>query len=634
VAVAVRGSTPTIGTATTGATISAVLTGTKQPQAGDLLVIIHCNDYWALSNMPTPTVGGSTTGVNAITGGSADAGSPNPHAKSYWYAVPSTADRTVAVTETGTADEEKALIVYVLSGADTITAIDVAAGSTGAASTSHVAPSIAPGSATAYLIGHASTDGTAANTNSYTPPSGMSETYDQNIISFMALTGATQQLAASGATGTKTFAYTASTVWVTLSIAVLTASGGGGSAPVGRQLVVTAPTDRPRSVGMVVRRSLADPPVLTTASPLVVDPAPPAPTRAAAVLLRSSLQDTVAPAVAPPGPLVVGRPQAPAPLSMPVLLRTPATPVPPSAPYVVAQPAAAAPSLPVLLRGALVDAPVLMTSSPTVVTTAPAQPAAAAIVSRAPQPVVIAAASTPAPIVVTTAVTPSVPDALLIRNTLADATVPATPEPLVVTAPTPPPASAAIQVRNPQPPVAVVSGTTPQPIVVTQSGPPSGSAALTLRAHLQDAILATPGPLVVTTAVPAQPSRPIVARGSLADLLAATRPLIVGAPVPAARGTALTVRNAPPPVVVGPSGPITAPIVVTVAGQPVRGSAMVLRTGSGVCDCTTHRPSSGVTVRPSGGTTVRPSVGTTTYAPGGTTTRPNTGTTTRPCSCS
>lgn len=221
-AIAIRGTTPgTVGTNSNP--ISLLLDGTRQPATNDVLLIIHGNDYYNLSNMPTPTVAGSTSGVVAVTGGTADAGDPHAHAKAYTYVVGSTGDLTVAVTETGSADEEKVLAVYVLIGADTTTPIDVAGNATGGA-TNHDAPSISPTSSDAFLICHANGgDGTGGDP--YTHPSGMTETYDIDVGGFMPVGGAVLQLSASGATGTKTFVASLAVNFAALSIAVNTSAG-------------------------------------------------------------------------------------------------------------------------------------------------------------------------------------------------------------------------------------------------------------------------------------------------------------------------------------------------------------------------------------------------------------------------
>lgn len=225
-AVAIRGTTPGI-TASASDPISVVLNGARQPNTNDVLIIIHCNDYYALTDMPTPTVGGSSTGVTAITNGSFDKGASDGHAKSYTYVVGSIGDLTVAVDETGSADEEKALIVYVLSGVDTTTPIDVAANAIdGVDVTSHPAPSVSPTSSDAYLICHLNSGPNAGG--AHTPPGSMAEQYDAVFAGALTYTGATEQLSASGATGTRTFTSANLIKYGMLSIAV---KAGGGAPP-------------------------------------------------------------------------------------------------------------------------------------------------------------------------------------------------------------------------------------------------------------------------------------------------------------------------------------------------------------------------------------------------------------------
>lgn len=237
-AIAIRGGTP-LTVITTSNPISATLTGTRQPQSGDLLLIIHGNDFYALSNMPTPTVGGSTSGVNPVSGGSADAGTNHGHIKAYTYVVGSTGDLTVSVTETGVGDEDKCLDVYVLSGADTSTPTDGAAGTFNiSATTTHDAPSVSPSSSDAYLVCHDNSGG-GSSASSYTPPSGMTEQYDAQVGG-ISHTGATLQLSASGATGTKTFTPSGSVEYATVSIAVKSAAAGAAT-PAPQPIVAPTP---------------------------------------------------------------------------------------------------------------------------------------------------------------------------------------------------------------------------------------------------------------------------------------------------------------------------------------------------------------------------------------------------------
>lgn len=223
-AIAIRGTTPGT-TITVSNPVSLTLNGARQPNAGDVLVIIYCNDFYALSNMPTPTVAGSTSGVTAITGGEADGGTNLAHIKSFTYVVGSTGDLTVSATESPGGDEEKALAVYVLSGVDTTTPIDVAGNALDGGAT-HDAPSVSPTSTDAFLICHTNTGG-GASSASYTPPSGMTEVYD-TVVGGMSMSGATLQLSASGATGIKAFDPIDDVgAAAEVSIAVKTAAAGG-----------------------------------------------------------------------------------------------------------------------------------------------------------------------------------------------------------------------------------------------------------------------------------------------------------------------------------------------------------------------------------------------------------------------
>ena len=109
-----------------------------------------------------------------------------------------------------------------IDGHDPSTPIDVTATfSTGAASTSQVAPSISPSGTDSLLICGAYTLVAGTDTNSYTPPSGMTEQADFQVSGgWIVASVATLGLSASGATGTKTFTCTISKVWLTVSLAV------------------------------------------------------------------------------------------------------------------------------------------------------------------------------------------------------------------------------------------------------------------------------------------------------------------------------------------------------------------------------------------------------------------------------
>ena len=200
-AIAIRGTTPGT-TSGTGDPTSLTLNAARQPQANDVLIIIHSNDFYDLTNIPTPTVGGSTTGVQAIV--NADDGASQAHAKSFYYVAGSTGDLTVAVDETGSADEEKMLVVYVLSGVDTANPIVASAAGTNGSVMSHVCPAVTAANNDDYLICHLATG--PFNSGAWTAPGTMAEQYDITVGgSAGGGTGAVQQLSASGSTGTRTF---------------------------------------------------------------------------------------------------------------------------------------------------------------------------------------------------------------------------------------------------------------------------------------------------------------------------------------------------------------------------------------------------------------------------------------------
>lgn len=221
-AIGIRSGVPATHVVSGTNPITVTLNGTRQPQASDKLIIVHKNNWYLFSNMPTPTVGGSSSGVNAISGGTFDGGSNALHIKSYTYDVAATGDLTVVITETGTADEEKCLEVWVLGGVDPTTIIedaDVANGS----GTSQVAASSNPTSTDDLLICSLIN---SAGATAYTPPGSMTEAYDLADVSpFIRVTGAYEQLIAAGATGTRTFT-AGSAAWAALTLSVKTESGG------------------------------------------------------------------------------------------------------------------------------------------------------------------------------------------------------------------------------------------------------------------------------------------------------------------------------------------------------------------------------------------------------------------------
>lgn len=205
-----------------GVTPTVAATTDASPLAGDLALIIHCNDFYALSNMPAPT-GTNLSALTAIPGATADGGANLAHIKCYWATVSANGAASASVTETGAHDEEKGMAIVVLSGADTTTPIDDATNASGASSANNVAPSAGPATATAFLICYTSSGG-GAGAASYTPPAGMAELFELHVGGLSG-TLATVQLIASGATGTQTFTAGSAIPWGAISIAIRTASG-------------------------------------------------------------------------------------------------------------------------------------------------------------------------------------------------------------------------------------------------------------------------------------------------------------------------------------------------------------------------------------------------------------------------
>ena len=223
-----RGGGPVV-VAGTGHPINILLTGAWSPQAGDLVIAIHGNDYYALSNMNVPTIGG--TAMTAILNASADAGNPNAHSVAYGFKVLASGDVTVQLTETGAHDEDKVGVVWVLPGADTTNWIDGgAAGAAGSFSatgqSSFVLTGVTPVGNDAFLIYHLNSGGGSSAGFPFTQPGGMTESYDA-VTGGISYTGGYQQLSASGATGTRTIVSGAgSPSWSGLLLAVKTAAGG------------------------------------------------------------------------------------------------------------------------------------------------------------------------------------------------------------------------------------------------------------------------------------------------------------------------------------------------------------------------------------------------------------------------
>jgi hypothetical protein len=197
---------------------------------GDLVVVLYGNDFYTLANMGVPTATGTPT-MNAITGTGlpADGGSNLAHTLGYWYVANTAGAQTISATETGSHDEEKCLVAYVLSGADTTTPIDAAAGNTGSGTTSMVAPAVSPATADAYVVTLTNTGG-GGSVASYTTPAPLTE--DAEIhVGGLAGVYAHAQLSVSGSTGTFTFTAASSQPYAAITAAIKTAAAGPAPYP-------------------------------------------------------------------------------------------------------------------------------------------------------------------------------------------------------------------------------------------------------------------------------------------------------------------------------------------------------------------------------------------------------------------
>lgn len=211
--------------ATSDSTAASVTTGAGT-EATDVLVAVGYSSFYTLasgSGFGPPSGGGWTE----VTDGTADLGANNSKIRAWTRTADGGAQQ---VDLPPIVDEDVGLVVLVLAGADTASPVDAAgnATSTGTGSPApHIAPSVSPVTADALLVCAAASavfDGGAA----YTPPGGMVERADFPVPSnAISCTAATEQLSASGATGTRTFLYDGlDDLGLAISVAIRTASTG------------------------------------------------------------------------------------------------------------------------------------------------------------------------------------------------------------------------------------------------------------------------------------------------------------------------------------------------------------------------------------------------------------------------
>jgi hypothetical protein len=289
-------------------------------------------------------------------------------------------------------------------------------------------------------------------------------------------------------------------------------------------------------VAVVLRATLIDPPVLTTENAQVITGPAASPT-ARTFLARSSLVDVVVPTSVTPEAIVVTgatpTPAAQAPILERGSLFDAATPSPIVVPGRAPQPA----GVTVAARATLQDDPVLTTRAPliivgpgaTVLTQGP-YTARSSLIDVAP-----ATIATPGPIVVTPpARLPVTAAPILDRGTLQDDPQLTTPSAIVTAAPLRIPVTPQAFISRASFADAVIpSAVTPQPLVVTGPGAarPALPPYLSRSSYADVAVgVGAPAPMVVAAAVKlaaAQP--PIVLRATLTDptVLATPGPLVI-----------------------------------------------------------------------------------------------------------
>lgn len=207
-----------------GSSTTIAVTTSESPsatQVGDLVIVVHANDYFTLADMPTPTATGSPTLTSIVN---ADAGSLTAHIKTWYYYANTAGAQTVSVTESGLADEEKSLAVYVLSGAAASSPIDgtPASNVNASAVTSQVCNAVTTTNADSYVITAIGSGGGAAS-SAYAPPGDITEQYDIRVGGG-SWCGGIKQLSASGSTGTFTWTATGASPYAAVTFAIKTAS--------------------------------------------------------------------------------------------------------------------------------------------------------------------------------------------------------------------------------------------------------------------------------------------------------------------------------------------------------------------------------------------------------------------------
>lgn len=212
-------ATPTIRESTGGASgaVTNVSLGAGTA-VDDILIVTQAVDFVPVAALVAPTV----TGVGSWTqvGATVQSGSPNITLKSWWARVSAGGSRTLTMSQGGNTSNNL-VSVLVLVGADPSVPIDgTPATAQAATGTAQVVGPTSPTTADALLVGNWAGIQFGGNIDYSTTP--MTERTEQALNNDSALMTATQVLAASGSTGTRTGTSTISAAagWVSNLFAV------------------------------------------------------------------------------------------------------------------------------------------------------------------------------------------------------------------------------------------------------------------------------------------------------------------------------------------------------------------------------------------------------------------------------
>ena len=222
-----------------GAEADGTITATfgAAPTSGNLLVACLFGYAEQLSHLAAPATGLTWTERDTES----DAGSTR--FGKVWTATADGALSSFVFRNTNGAYDYLGLVIIEVSGHDTSTPIDaIASGKSASSDTTADCPSISPTGSDSLLIGFACHNGFTAAARTCSWSAGTERADFQRADQYDNYTAMTQALAASGATGTRT-----STVsgggeggWLTFSVAVKSAAGGGSGATVTPAAIATS----------------------------------------------------------------------------------------------------------------------------------------------------------------------------------------------------------------------------------------------------------------------------------------------------------------------------------------------------------------------------------------------------------